>query len=400
MAGPRWGRAAPASDGAPAPGAQAIRDAGPPVPRGLAAMPYAVMAVVLIVDVAAGPGVGLLPLMALGPAFAGLAGSRRRTALIGAMAVVLSCGLGLYDGLAGSRRGITAVASVLGVTAAALIAAGTRRRRERELARVRSIAEVAQRVLLRPVPRAAGPLRVAVSYTSAVAEARIGGDLYEVVASPVGVRVIIGDVQGKGLGAVETAAAVLGAFREAAYDEPDLAALGERVQKAAERAVEGEKFITAVIAEIQSGTGASLINFGHPPPMVVTAGGEVHFPEPPRYALPLGLGLAPDDTPAPFRVPLEPGDQMLLYTDGVSEARDRAGDFYPLRERAHLLHADDPDTAIQDLKADVAEHTAGSPQDDAAMLLLRYRTPAPRGIPLPRDTTEADIARPGDRGEQ
>lgn len=68
------------------------------------------------------------------------------------------------------------------------------------------MAEVAQRVLLRPVPRRAGHLRAAVSYTSAMAEARIGGDLYEVVTGPSGVRVIVGDVQGKGLEAVETSA--------------------------------------------------------------------------------------------------------------------------------------------------------------------------------------------------
>lgn len=59
--------------------------------------------------------------------------------------------------------------------------------------------------------------------TSAVGEARIGGDLYEVVSAPgSGLRVIVGDVQGKGLEAVETAAKVLGAFHEAAHDEPGL----------------------------------------------------------------------------------------------------------------------------------------------------------------------------------
>lgn len=73
------------------------------------------------------------------------------------------------------------MAAVVGVTVAGVAAAVMRRRREDELASVRSIAEVAQRVLLRPVPRLAGHVRAAVSYTSAVAEARIGGDLYEVV---------------------------------------------------------------------------------------------------------------------------------------------------------------------------------------------------------------------------
>lgn len=148
-----------------------------------------------------------------------------------AVALVLCVALGVYDGLFEERRGFTAMASVAGVTGVGVAAAVTRRRREAELASVRSIAEVAQRVLLRPVPRTACPLQAAVSYTSAVAEARIGGDLYEMVASPHGIRVIVGDVQGKGLAAVETAVVVLGAFRAAAHDEPDLVSLGERLER-------------------------------------------------------------------------------------------------------------------------------------------------------------------------
>ncbi|OSC60611.1 hypothetical protein B5181_29435, partial [Streptomyces sp. 4F] len=164
----------------------------------LAWMPVAAMTVVAVVDLTAGPDVGLLPLVSLGPAFAGLVGGWRRTAVIGLVALLLCLGLGLYNGLFDRPRGYTAMASVAGVTGVGIAAAVMRTRREAELASVRSIAEVAQRVLLRPVPLTAGPLHAAVSYTSALAEARIGGDLYEVVASPHGVRVIVGDVQGKG----------------------------------------------------------------------------------------------------------------------------------------------------------------------------------------------------------
>lgn len=293
--------------------------------RLLSWLPVTAMGVVAVADVVAGPGVGFLPLVSLGPAFAGLVGGWRRTALIGVLALVLCLALGLYDGLFAGRRGFTALISVAGVTGAGVAAAVTRSRREAELASVRSIAEVAQRVLLRPVPRTAGPLQAAVSYTSAVAEARIGGDLYEVVASPHGVRVIVGDVQGKGLAAVETAAVVLGAFREAAHDESDLMGLGERLERSVARELEGEKFVTAVLAEIGSAGGAVFLNYGHPPPMVVRQDGTVDFPQPPAYALPLGLGVHGAEGPEPYRVDFEPGAQLLLYTDGVSEARDERG---------------------------------------------------------------------------
>lgn len=366
-----------------APGDAPAGAGGPSAPLPLTVLPYAVMAVVALADGIGGQSVGLLPLVALGPAFAGLVGGWVRTAVIGALAVAVVCALGVVDGLFSERRGFAAIGAVVGVTVAGIIAAVTRQRREAELANVRSIAETAQRVLLRPVPRRAGHLRAAVSYTSAVTEARIGGDLYEVVASPSGVRVIIGDVQGKGLEAVETAAVVLGAFREAAYDEKSLEGVGERVQRAADRTLDGEKFVTAIMAEISPQGGTTLLNFGHPAPMIVGPDGRVDFPEPPRYSLPLGLGLPRTEPPAPFEVAFGPGDQLLLYTDGVTEARDGSGTFYPLGKRAHLLADDEPQQALEALRADLIRHTGGPLHDDAAMLLLRYREPVAEAGPGP-----------------
>lgn len=341
----------------------------------LAWLPVVVMAVVTVVDLTAGPGVGFLPLVSLGPAFAGLVGTWRRTALTGVLALVLCLGLGLYDGLFDTRRGLTAMLSVAGVTATGVAAAVMRGRREAELASVRSIAEVAQRVLLRPVPRSAGRLRIAVSYTSAVAEARIGGDLYEVVASPYGVRVIVGDVQGKGLAAVETAALILGAFREAAHEEPDLEALSVRLERSVARETNGEKFVTAILAELRTDDEQVVfLNHGHPPPLLLRSDGDVDLPSPPAYSLPLGLGLHGGEPPRPFHAAFRPGEQLLLYTDGVTEARAFDGSFYPLDERAHLLNEErDAQVALEVLREDVVRHAAGPLHDDAAMLLVRYQ---------------------------
>lgn len=343
----------------------------------LSILPYAVMAVVAAVDTSAGPGVGYLPLVSLGPAFAGLVGGWRRTALIGALALLLCAALAQYNGLLDDRRGTTAMFSVVGVTAAGLVAVRMRQVREAELASVRSIAETAQRVLLRPVPRAAGDLRIALSYTSAVADARIGGDLYEVVTSPAGVRVIVGDVQGKGLEAVETAAVVLGAFREAAYDEPDLQAVGERVERALDRYLSSEKFVTAIMAEIGDGTSVTMLNYGHPAPLAVQADGDTRLLEPPVRALPLGLGMHGTAPPQPHVHPFSPGDQILFYTDGVTEARNEQGDFYSLTGCAALLTDTDPDTALAAVRQDLVDHVRGPLQDDAAMLLLRHRKDTP-----------------------
>lgn len=371
--GSRLSRATAVIRHEPARGARNAAEASAPLL--LTVLPYAVMALVAVLDGLGGQSVGLLPLVALGPAFAGLIGTWARTAVNGVLAMAVVGALGVVDGLFAERRGFAAIGAVVGVTVAGIIAAVTRQRREEELASVRSIAEVAQRVVLRPVPRSAGHLRAAVSYTSAVSQARIGGDLYEVVPSPSGVRVIIGDVQGKGLEAVETAAVVLSAFREAAHNEKSLEEVGERVRRAADRALGDEKFVTAIMAEISPHGGAAVLNFGHPPPMVVGPDGVVSFPEPPDHALPLGVNMPHVRVPEPFAVCFRPGDQLLLYTDGVTEARDASGAFYPLGDRAPLLADDDPQRALEALRADLIRHTRGPLRDDAAMLLLRYQDP-------------------------
>lgn len=340
----------------------------------LSAFPFLAMGAIVLADMLAGAYMGLTPMLALGPAFAGLVASLRRTALICALALLLSYVLILYNGQYGERRGWATLISVAGVSVVGLVATVMRQRREAELASVRSIAEAAQRVLLRPVPRSAGHLRAAVSYTSAVAEARIGGDLYEVVVSPTGVRVLVGDVQGKGLEAVETAAIVVGTFREAAYDEPDLEGVGQRLERALDRHLLGEKFVTAVLGEVRERDHAVLLNYGHPAPLVIRPDGSVHYAEPPERSLPLGLSMHGAPAPRPYRVPFVPGDQLLCYTDGVSEARDHEGRFYPLDGRGHLLKDEDPEVALDAVRQDLSEYVGGEQlHDDAAMLLLRYR---------------------------
>jgi serine phosphatase RsbU (regulator of sigma subunit) len=297
----------------------------------------------------------------------------RRTALVGGAAILLSVLLSSYHHALGKRQNALGLAMLAGITVASVFASSGRQKRERVLADVRSVAEVAQQVLLRPVPRRVGSVHVAVSYTSATAEARIGGDLYEVASTRSGVRVIVGDVQGKGLEAVETAAAVLGAFREAAYDEPELTGVVARIETALSRQLSGEKFVTAVLAEFDDCTSVTLLNCGHPSPLVLCRSGAHVFAEPDDVAPPLGLTELVDSPPRPYTVGFVPGDRMLFYTDGVVEARDGEGRFYPLADRSGLLRTPDPEAALQELRADVLRHVGGRITDDAAMLLVRRR---------------------------
>ncbi|MFJ9012530.1 PP2C family protein-serine/threonine phosphatase [Streptomyces canus] len=281
----------------------------------------------------------------------------------------------------------TALVGVLGT-----IVAVHRTRRERTLATVRSVAETAQRVLLRPVPHRLGQISVEALYLSAAAEARIGGDLYEAVPTAHGVRLLIGDVRGKGLLAVETAATMLGAFREAAYDEPDLAGVAHRVERSMSRRAAqlpgsevGERFVTAVFAEVPDHEPVvRIVNCGHPPPLRLGRGGVTELC-PTDAALPINLGVLIEDDYHVDVEPFRPGDQLLLYTDGVTETRDSTGTFYPLAERIRPWVTLPPRELLDHLHQDLLAYSDGSLDDDVAVLAA-YRLPREsRGQAVPHD---------------
>ncbi|MCL2581194.1 MAG: SpoIIE family protein phosphatase, partial [Streptosporangiales bacterium] len=224
-------------------------------------LPFAVALVVVLVDILGGPGVGLLPLLSVAPALAAVSWPPAGTAMIGAAAVAAGGILTAYDGLISTQRGVTDLIAIAGVTAAGVVGSAVRRRRERELADVQAVAEAAQQILLRPLPARIAPVRIAVRYMSASASARIGGDLYEAVAAGGHVRLIVGDVLGKGLPAARTAAVVLGAFREAAYDAPDLPCIAARIEASLRHQEAAEEFVTAVLAQVSAdGSRVEILN--------------------------------------------------------------------------------------------------------------------------------------------
>jgi len=341
----------------------------------LAALPFLLMGAVLAVCLLAGPREGFIPVLSLGPALASVSRRARQTALVGTIALALAVSVAAYDDMVASNRALIAYVTILGVTAAGVVASAVRQRQERELAQVRLVAEVAQQVLLRPVPDQTPPLEIAVRYLSASAAARIGGDLYEVISTQRHVRFILGDVQGKGLKAVRTAAVVLGAFREAAFDAAALTEIAARIELSLRHQAAEEEFVTVIMGQAAAdGSSIEILNCGHPAPLLLRDG-TVTLIEDQDPGLPLGLAsLAPDEAASvrtSSNVPFGPGDQILFYTDGVSEARDKTGTFYPLSRCGALLAAGDADAALALLEGDVTRYVGHTLDDDAAMLLIR-----------------------------
>ena len=345
----------------------------------LSVLPFAVVAAVALVDVLAGPGVGFLPMLSLGPALAAISRPPLPTALIGVLALICGALLAVYDGVSGSGREAVALSAIAGVTVAGVLASAERRRRETELADFKAIADAAQQILLRPVPSRIPPVDVAVRYVSAVASARIGGDLYEAVGVGGGVRLIVGDVLGKGLPAARTAAVVLGAFRESAYDAADLAEIAARIEASLQHQEAEEEFVTAVLAQVSADGGVvEILNCGHPSPLLARDG-QVTAVEPAEASLPLGLAGLTAEVREVSTMPLKHGDRLLFYTDGITEARDRQGVFYPLERSGALLGLPDLGAALDRLIEDILRHVGHALQDDATLLLIGRGQPFTRG---------------------
>ena len=336
------------------------------------ALPFVFLAVVGLSWLVIGPGWDVLLLLAVGPAIAAGIGALVYTLIAGAAAIAESLAFTVSQPPDGSHRAQIMFLAVVGVTAAGVVASRGRRRRDRELAEARLVADVAQRVLLRPVPSQIGPVGLAVRYLSASSGARIGGDLYEVVSTDGIVRLVLGDVEGKGLPGVAAAAAVLGVFREAAYEEGSLAAIAARMETSLERHLGEEQFVTAILAEISAdGDKIELLSCGHPEPLLLSPG-RPRFVGPDQSSLPLGLGQLAEVPRISLITTLEPGEGVLFYTDGASEARNKAGDFFPLTGCASVRSLDDPATLVDRLGDEVIRHVGHAPDDDVA-LLLAYR---------------------------
>ncbi|MFB8017216.1 PP2C family protein-serine/threonine phosphatase [Streptomyces rubiginosohelvolus] len=356
------------------------RPEGPGPRRGLIAIPILWIVAVTVVDVLAPPDIHLGPLLVAAPAITPSFGGPRTVGVVAALAVAAQTLIGVIrdpDDLLSANHEAQIIALLL-VGVSLVVFCVVRERRAKELSQVRHVSEAAQRVVLPPLPGRLGPLRASALYLAAEAEARIGGDLYAAARTASGTRLIVGDVRGKGLTAVNDAALLLGAFRVAAHRE---AGLGELVayldrsvcwdlMEPGETSRLGETFITATIMDIPDQNGpVRMISCGHPPPVVLRDGRPttMHVGHP---APPLGLGDLAHPRYEVDSFPFEPGDLLLLYTDGVTEARDATGAFYPLTDRVTGWSERDPDAFLHRLRSDLLHYVGGRLNDDAAMIAV------------------------------
>lgn len=168
----------------------------------------------------------------------------------------------------------------------------------------------------------------------------IGGDYYDYILLPGNrVAVAIGDVAGKDLGAALLMARLSAAVRVCLTNSTELAGAVRQLNVLLTRAGGEDRFITFAVAVVDLGRSlVTIVNAGHLPPLLRRADQHVvDEVDPNRAGLPLGVM---DQQYEEIQVQFHPGDSLLLYTDGISEMRNAAGELYGVdRIRAAIQSA-------------------------------------------------------------
>src|SRR5215213_812390 len=212
----------------------------------------------------------------------------------------------------------------------------------------------------------------------------VGGDSFDYAINGSTMDLLMIDSVGHGLSAAVLASVAITAYRHARRNRLDLPDIAVEINAAIATQFDAGLFATAVLARLDIGTGRlRWINAGHPEPLIVRGSSLVRLPHCPP-SRPLGLQ---DRTPSPCETRLEPGDRLVLYTDGITEARSPTGEFFGEQRLADFISAaaaagDPAPETVRRLMRHILSHQADQLQDDASIVVLEWLTGTERRLQL------------------
>lgn len=205
----------------------------------------------------------------------------------------------------------------------------------------------------------------------------VGGDTFDYAVNGTTAHLAVFDAMGHGLGAAGTAAVTVSAYRNARRQLLDLDGTYAEIDATLRDEYGGERFATGVMARLDLPTGRlTWVNAGHPPPLLLRGGKLVKVLDL-KPSTPLGIPFGPSAATV-GEEDLEPGDRILLYTDGVTEARTADGQFFDADRLAEFLEREAADgratpETLRRLRHAILAHQNGQLQDDATALLVEWR---------------------------
>ena len=231
--------------------------------------------------------------------------------------------------------------------------------------------EVQMTLIPKRVPDVAGYMFAAVT----IPAREVGGDLYDFTAKEPGqLAICLGDVSGKGLAASLLMANVQATLRDQAFTAAPASECVRRSNMLLFQNTGNEKFVTLFYALLDPASGSlTCCNAGHEQPFLIRSGGEIS-------RLTAGgtvLGIMEDYPYEQETVTLGPGDLVLIFSDGVSEAMNSSGDQLgedPIRSVLKKHHGGDPEELKEALIAAVRTHAGGAPQADDITIVVVKRT--------------------------
>lgn len=294
--------------------------------------------------------------------------------------------LGLPDGADGDDPGLRQRCSVIAGLAGHLVATKLPYGDVLNVARRSTPLTVAAELLWQLVPPLTVTSRDLVITAVLEPHDRVGGDGFDYAVDGDVAFCGLFDAVGHDLQAGLATAVALAAIRNARRSgERDLSVMARRAD--AELLAHGphSRFVTAILARLDTCTGKlSYLVAGHPPPLLLRANKTVKELQCGRRT-PLGVYGRDVEVVDEY---LEPGDRLLLYTDGITEARDARGRSFgtnrliDFAERSGADGLPAPET-LRRLTHDVLEHQGGLLQDDATLLMVDWRPVNPSVAPLP-----------------
>ncbi|WP_231486375.1 PP2C family protein-serine/threonine phosphatase [Candidatus Blastococcus massiliensis] len=205
----------------------------------------------------------------------------------------------------------------------------------------------------------------------------VGGDAFDYALSEPTVSLGIFDAVGHGIHASLMTATALAGYRSARRDGRGVFDQAQAIDDVVSVTFPGSAFVTGVVAEVDVGSGRlRYVNAGHPPPLLLREGRLVKELDGGRR---VPFGVDPQGLTVGQEI-LEPGDWLALYTDGITEARDAAGSWFGEERLAEFLTraiaaGQPPAETVRRLTDAVLRHQGELLQDDASILLARWRGP-------------------------